>query len=178
MAKRQFTLNEKEEAQFKRAEDTVQDVRELRRLQAVRMYGTGHPVNEIIEITGCSWRALMDWCRNYRQADLTGLKSKWQGENALKLSREQRAEIKEKINTYRPDQIIAPHLRISRGQFWTVSDLKIVSQQWYGVSYRSQTSYHHLLHECRFSQQKPETRYRSRVNDLAVVDFELELEKK
>lgn len=178
MAKRQFTLNEKEAAQFKRAESTVQNVRELRRLQAVRLYGTGHPVDEIIKITLCSWRALMDWCRHYRQAGLAGLKSKWQGENALKLSREQRAEIKEKINTSRPDQIIAPEVRISRGEFWTVSDLEIVVYQWYGVSYRSPTSYHHLLHECRFSQQKPESRYRSRANDLAVVDFELKLEKK
>lgn len=178
MANRQFTLSEEEIVQFKRTEDRLKNAREVKRVQAVRMYGTGYAVDEIKEITGCSWRALMTWCRAYRQSGLVGLMSKWQGDNALKLSRQQRAEIKEKLQHYRPDQILSPTVRISQGQFWTVSDLKLVIEQWYGVSYQSATSYHRLLHECRFSQQQPAKQYRSRPHDLVVAEFEAELEKK
>lgn len=178
MAKRQFTLTEDEVAAFKRAEDTLQDARELKRLQAVRLYGTGHAVASIRETTGCSWRALMDWCRAYRQSGLAGLKSKWQGGNALKLSREQRAQLKAKLHGYRPDQLLSPEVRISQGQFWSVSDLQIVVEQWYGVRYQSVTSYHRLLHECGFSQQQSVAHYRSRPNERALADFEARLEKK
>jgi transposase len=178
MAQRQFSLSEQEVNQFQGLEDTTQKARELRRLQAVRMYGTGYTVEQIKEITGCSWRSLMDWCRAYRQSGLDGLYSKWQGDNALKLSREQRREVKEKLHQYRPDQVLLPAVRISQGEFWTVSDLKIALQQWYGVSYQSETSYRRLLHECRFSQQQTANQYRSRPNQLVVADFEAQLEKK
>ena len=178
MAKRQFELSEQEVNELVRAENTVTNVRELRRLQAVRLYGTGYPVEEISRITGCSWRSLMDWSQAYRAESIAGLASKWQGQNAAKLSREQRAALREKVNSYRPDQVLAPDLRISRGQFWTVSDLQLVIQQWYSVSYRSLSSYRVLLHECRLSVQRPAKQYRSRPDERRIADFEAELEKK
>lgn len=178
MAKRTFTLTEQEIKAFQRAENATQDVRELKRLQAVRMYGTGHPVEMIQTIAGCSWRALMDWCQAYRARGLAGLKSHWQGENALKLTRAQRADLKARLDRYQPDQVLRPEIRISQGAFWTVSDLKIVVHQWYDVTYQSDTSYRTLLHECRFSQQQTEPLYRSRPKDQIVADFEAELEKK
>jgi transposase len=178
MAKRQFTLTAEEITEFKCTEDRLQDARELKRVQAVRLYGTGQSVAAIRELTGCSWRGLMDWCQAYRQSGLAGLKSKWQGDNALKLSREQRRELKVKLHTYRPDQLLSPQVRISQGAFWTISDLKIVVERWYGVRYQSDTSYRRLLHECGFSQQQSTSHYRSRPNHQAVADFEAELEKK
>ncbi len=120
----------------------------------------------------------MDWCQAYRVAGVEGLKSHWQGHNARKLSQEQRAELTQQLQTYRPDQIISPELRISRGQFWTVSDLKIVVQEWYEVSYRSDGSYRTLLHESRFSQQQVQNQYRSRPAEAVVAEFEAQLEKK
>jgi transposase len=178
MAKRTFTLSEQEIKAFQRAEDATQDVRELKRLQAVRLYGSGQAVQAIQTMVGCSWRALMDWCYAYRSRGLAGLKSHWQGENALKLTRAQRADLSTRLERYQPDQVLPPDIRVSRGQFWTVSDLKIVVHQWYGVTYQSDTSYRTLLHECRFSQQQTEPQYRSRPNDQIVADFEAELEKK
>src|SRR5258708_21816671 len=99
-------------------------------------------------------------------------------ENALKLSREQRADLTEHLQNYRPDQLIGTDVRISQGQFWTVSDLKIVMQAWYHVSYRSDGSYRTLLHESRFSQQQVQTQYRSRPDERVIADFEAALEKK
>lgn len=178
MAKRQFVLDEKEQQALRRAEGQTQDVREMKRLQAVRLYGSGYAVSEIKNVTGSSWRALMDWCQAYRVSGADGLKSHWQGENALKLSRAQRADLKNRLDQYRPDQVITPELRISRGQFWTVSDLRIVVQRWYAVSYRCRDSYVALLHECQFSQQQTERVYRSQPDARIVADFEAGLEKK
>ncbi len=178
MAKRQFVLDETEQNELRRAEGQTQDARELKRLQAVRLYGSGYAVSDILELTGCSWRALMDWCVAYREDGPNGLKSKWQGENALKLSRAQRADLKARLDAYRPDQVIETELRISAGQFWTVTDLAIVIKRWYGVTYGCRLSYVRLLHECHFSQQQTEPVYRSQPDQRTVADFEAWLEKK
>jgi transposase len=106
------------------------------------------------------------------------LKSHWQGENALKLSREQRADLKQRLHAYRPDQVIAPDMRVSQGIFWTVSDLRIVVKTWYEVEYRTDDSYRTLLHESGLSYQRTEKVYRSRPDEQTVADFESELEKK
>jgi hypothetical protein len=39
------------------------------------------------------------------------------------------------LHAYRPDQVLAPTLRLSQGQFWTVSDLHVALEAWYGVVY-------------------------------------------
>ncbi len=178
MAKRQFVLDEAEQNALRRAEGQAQDVREVKRLQAVRLYGSGKAVSDIVALTGCSWRALMDWCAAYRANGAEGLKSKWQGENALKLGRAQRADLKARLDAYRPDQVLEADVRISQGQFWTVSDLKIVVARWYGVTYAGRDSYVRLLHECHFSQQQTAPIYRSQPDPQTVADFEARLEKK
>jgi transposase len=151
---RKFRLSEQEQAAFRQAEDNSSDRREVKRLAAVRLYGSGYAVETVQDATGCSWRALLDWCQTYRTTGLAGLKSHWRGENALKLSREQRADLKERLRLYRPDQVIASALRVRQGQFWMVSDLKIVVTAWYGVSYCSDTSYRALLHAGRVQSRE------------------------
>lgn len=66
---------------------------------------------------GCNERSIRKWAQTYQQAGLEGLQSHWQGENALKLSREQRADLKQRLHAYRPDQVMGADVRISRGQF-------------------------------------------------------------
>jgi transposase len=178
MAKRQFHLSEQELEQFEQAEAKTRDAHELKRLQAVRLYGSGTERQVIEMLVGCDERSIRKWAQKYQQAGLQGLKSHWQGENALKLRREQRADLKQRLHAYRPDQVIAPDVRLSRGQFWTVSDLRIVVKTWYAVEYRSADSYRTLLHECGLSYQRVEKVYRSRPDAQTVADFEAELEKK
>jgi transposase len=178
MAKRQFHLTDEEIRAFEQAERQTHDAYELRRLQTVRLYGSGVPTPDITQLVQCSARRIREWAHKYGQQGLAGLKSHWQGENALKLSREQRADLKRRVQQYRPDQVLAPDVRSSRGQFWTVSDLQIVVKAWYQVEYRSQDSYRRLLHECGLSYQHTEQVYRSRPDAQTVADFEGELEKK
>ena len=178
MAKRQFQLNEQELEQFEQAEAKTRDTHELKRLQAVRLYGSGTERRVIETLVGCDERSIRKWAQKYQQAGLDGLRSHWQGENALKLSRQQRADLKQRLHTYQPDQVIAPDVRLSRGQFWTASDLQIVVKAWYAVEYRTSDSYRTLLHESGLSYQRTEKVYRSRPNAQTVADFEAELEKK
>lgn len=178
MAKRQFQLSEQDLRQFRESEQETRDAYELKRLQAVRLYGSGVERRTIEDLVGCDERSIRKWAQRYAQAGVEGLQSQWQGDNALKLSREQRADLKQRLHQYRPNQVMAGDLRISRGQFWTVSDLQIVVQQWYGVTYATRDSYRRLLDECGFSYQRTEKVYRSRPDAQTVADFEAELEKK
>lgn len=178
MGKRQFQLTDEEQQALEQAEQQTRDAYELRRLQGVRLYGQGMPSPEIRQILQCSDRRIREWTQKYRQQGLTGLKSQWRGENALKLSREQRVDLKQRLQQYRPDQVLSAEVRVSQGQFWTVSDLQIVVKAWYEVEYRGLDSYRTLLRECGLSYQHTEKVYRARPDAQSVANFEAELEKK
>jgi transposase len=178
MAKRQFQLSEQEQQAIQEAERQTRDTYALKRLQAVRLYGSGLSSQQIRNLVGCGERSIRQWSQRYRQAGLVGLKSQWAGENALKLSRAQRKALKQRLHQAQPNQVISAEVRVSQGQFWTVSDLQIVVAQWYDVEYATRDSYHALLEECGFSYQQTEKVYRSQPDASVVADFEAELEKK
>lgn len=173
MAKRQFELTENEIRGLRQREQQTRDVRELKRLQAVRLYGTGMAVGEILSIVDTSESSLRQWAQHFRETGLQALRSKWQGHNAKKLSGIQRTDLRTRLHQGGPQS-----WQISEGQFWTVSDLEIAVQHWYGVTYHSQRSYVGLMHECGLSYQRTEKVYRSRASDADIADFEVELEKK
>lgn len=177
MAKRQFQLTEDEISAFRQAEVQTRDVRELKRLQAVRLYGTGERVETIQKVVGCGPVSPAQWAMEYQRGGLAALKSRWAVGNAQKLTDEQRRDLFEKLEQYEPQQVIAPEARIERGCFWTVSDLQIVIEQWYGVTYRSSTSYRSLLRASGLSYQKVEKVYRSQPGAAQLADFEADLEK-
>lgn len=178
MAKRQFELTENEIGALRQAEQRTRDVHELRRLQAVRLYGSGVSSNQIAEVVGCGTGSPRQWAMLYRQGEVEGLRSHWQGGNANKLTKQQRADLATRLEQYRPDQVIRAELRIERGTFWSISDLRIVVQKWYGVSYRSAASYRNLLRTSQLSYQKVERVYRSQPSAVELAEFEQQLEKK
>lgn len=144
----------------------------------MRLYGEGRAVRDIQDVVGCSERSLLRWCERYRQHGLDGLVSGWRGGNNARLSSRQRADVVAKVQQYQPDQLLPSDVRVSRGTFWTVSDLRIGIQRWYGVRWRSHNSYRALLTQAGLSLQRTENTYRSRPDDLTVADFEARLEKK
>lgn len=178
MANRKLKLSDKEIEAFRQREDETKDVMELRRLQAVRAYGTGTAIQEIVSVVGCHVDSVRQWASQYRESSLKGLQSHWSGQNAAKLKQEDREKIKERLASYRPDQMLSPDVRISQGQFWTVSDLEIGVKQWYGIVYKDLGSYRRLLHECGLTYQRTEKVYRSQADEQTILDFEAELEKK
>ena len=180
MAKRQFQLNEKQENELKGYEQHSKRVTELKRLQAVRLYGTGRELREIMDIVGCGESSVRIWAMQYSQTGIEGLLSGYEksAQNARKLSIEQEQDLCERISTNRPKQVMAASQCHGSGDFWTVEDVKTVVTKWYGVTYQDRGSYRNLLHRCGFSYQKVEQVYKSRPSHRAVADFEAELEKK
>lgn len=173
MATREFVLTETAVKELERAEQTTQEVDELRRMQGVRLYGTGQGMVIISEVTQASERTVRRWVARYKAEGIKGLRQRWQGGNNRKLTREQRAELKAKLQQYRPVD-----LHISQRLYWTVSDLQTLVEEWYGVVYREGDSYQALLHESGFSYQRSAKVYRSQPSAADVAQFEAELEKK
>lgn len=156
---------------------TCRDGSTRTRYQAVRLYGTGYPTEEVMNIAGCAWSTLMEWCRTYRREGVAGLVDKRAGGNRAKLTKDQLTELGTQLRTYTPGGLFGPTAATADGQFWTVEDLRRAVQQWYGVSYRSRGSYHRLFDQCAFSYQRPAKMYRSR-SAAKIAEFEEQLEKK
>lgn len=180
MAKRTFHLSENEEMAFRQRESKTRDTTEMKRLQAVRLYGSGRAVTDIMDVTGCTESSLRRWIHQYREQGLSGLRTDYstRSQNSRKLTEAQGLDLQQRLHAYRPDQILAPEMCIEAGQFWTVSDVAIVVEHWYGVSYKDRGSYRSLLHHCGFSYQKAERVYKSRPSEAEITAFEAELEKK
>ncbi len=173
MAKRQLELTEQEIGQLRRAEAQTRDVHELKRLQAVRLYGSGVPMVTIQDMVGAGESSIRQWAMTYRGQGVNGLRSHWTGQNASKLTDEQREQIKQHLHQYRPVD-----LHLSDGEYWTVNDLRLAVEQWFGVVYQDETSYQNLLHYSGFSYQRTTKIYRSRPSEATLAEFEADLEKK
>jgi transposase len=173
MATRKFHLSEEAIDALKRAETATKKSTELRRMQAVRLYGSGQAVRQIVEVTGLGTRTLLDCVARYREKGIDGLVDYQQTGNRTLLTDEQRRELAEKLKQYRPLD-----LHISQQQYWTVSDLAVAVEQWYGVVYQHRDGYIRILHRSGFSFQRSTKVYRHQPSAAALVEFEAMLEKK
>lgn len=180
MVNRQFHLNKEQVKELRRYECQSKRPDEVKRLQAVRLYGTGRELVDILDIVGCGESSVRIWAMQYRQFGIEGILSHYHrsSQNARKLSVEEEQDLCEKLAQYRPDQVMPKNECDGTGEFWTVEDLKKMMWQWYGVSYRDASSYRRLLHRCGLSYQKAEQVYKSRPSQVDIADFEAELEKK
>jgi len=177
VTKRQFKLNETETCELQVAYATCDNGPTRTRLQAVRLYGRGYGTQEIEDITGVERRVLLRWCARYRLHGVMGLYDQRQGGNHRVLTEEQIADIRAKLQQYRPVDVLgASGVATADGQHWTVADLKQALAQWQGVTYQSDTSYRTLLKRCGFSYQRAGKQFRSR-SEARLAAFEEGLEK-
>jgi len=178
MAKREFHLSDEEIEAIRQRERETDDPQELKRLQAIRAYGSQVPIQQITDVIGSSQDVVRQWSRRYRQGGLDGMRSQWATQNAAKLTIDQKAAIKQRLHAHQPDELLSAEVRISQGAFWTVSDLQVAVKQWYGVVYQDETTYRRLLHHCGFSYQRTEAVYRSQADAQKRAEFEQQVEKK
>jgi transposase len=176
MAKRRFRLIKEQEQELIRAYANSKDGPTRTRYQAVRMYGTGYPTEEVMELTQCSRTSLMEWCRKYQDQGIEGLVDRRAGGNRAKLSEEQINDLGARLQTYTPADLFGKDSALAEGQFWTVPDLHRAVQEWYSVSYQSPSSYYRLFDQCGFSYQRPAKVYKSH-SAIKVAEFEERLEK-
>ena len=169
MANRQFQLTEIQEQELIIAYINCKDGPTRTRYQAVRLYGTGYPVEEIMNITGCTRSSLMNWCQAYRVNGTEGLVDKRKGGNRAKLKQEQVDGLREQLQMYTPADLFGTTSATESGEFWTVPDLERAIEQWYGASYRSPASYHRLLHLSGFSYDHRQNRWLEKCEPLKAV---------
>jgi transposase len=176
MTHRTFELTDVAASALLAAFHTTRDGAYRTRLQAVRLYGLGYAVPQIVEITGCARSSLMEWCAAYRAGGIAALADQRRGGNSAKLTREQVADLSSKLRLYTPRSLFGPHAATNAGHAWTLDDLRRALQQWYGVSYASTSSYYALFARCGFSYHRPAQVFKSR-NEAAVAEFEAQIEK-
>lgn len=176
MNKRKFHLTPEQINELQGAYQQSSDGALKMRYQAVRLYGIGYSVEEVIMITGCSRRRLMAWCRSYRAYGVAGLVDRRVGGNSAKLSRSELEAVQAKLHQYRPHQLLRSDEYSGSGEFWSVSELAVWLEREFNVVYRSATSYRSVLKQCGLSRQRPAQQYKSR-SEAKVMTFEEELEK-
>lgn len=176
-AKRELQLTEQQIGELKAAFRESTDGPMRTRLLAVRLYGSGRPVEDIIEISDCSTRTLLRWVQRYKRGGVTGLEDQRQGGNRALLSESQLADVCDKLHRYRPVDILgAAEVATASGEHWTVPDLNRALKQWHDLVYQSNSSYLELFARCGFSYQRSAKVFRSRSAEQ-VADFEEQLEK-
>lgn len=176
-AKRELQLTEQQIAELKAAFRESMDGPLRTRLLAVRLYGSGRPVEDIIEISDCSPRTLLRWVQRYKRGGVGSLEDQRQGGNRALLSESQLADVCNKLHRYRPVDVLGvAEVATASGEHWTVPDLKRALKQWHGLVYQSNSSYLELFEHCGFSYQRSAKVYRSRSAEQ-VADFEEQLEK-
>lgn len=180
MAKRQFHLNDNQIQELKHHEQQSKRPAELKRLQAVRLYGTGRALSDIVDIVGCGESSVRIWAMQYGQGGVSRLLANYEqsSQNARKLTQAQEHDLRKKLKQYRPMDVMAEESCHGNGEFWTVEDVKQMVTHWYGVTYQDASSYRNVLRRCGFSYQKVEQVYKSRPSQVVVADFEADLEKK
>lgn len=173
MATRQFQLSDEQAALLHSAFLHEKHGPTRTRFQAVRLYGIGYRLEEVINLTGCSRTSLFDWCRAYGKLGLNGLLDKRAGGNSRKLTPKQIEDLTAKLHRYRPRDVFGA----KAGLYWSLDELRRALERWYGVRYKQNASYHGLFKRCGFSYQRPAKLYKSR-REEDVLDFEQRLEKK
>jgi transposase len=177
MRTRTFRLTEEQANELQAAYLQCRGADTKTRYQAVRLYGLGYAVAQIQDICACSITSLREWCRAYRERDLSALLDHRLGGNNARLKPEQIEAIQKQLHTYTPAQLLGPEHHSADGQFWTTVDLAKLLERDYKVTFQSPTSYRTLLHRCDLSYQQPAKQYKSH-NQEKVMEFEEMLEKK
>ena len=115
--KRKFQLTEQQGQELKAAFRESADGETRRRLQGVRLYGTGYRVKDVREITGCSRRSLLRWCQKYRLEGIADLVDQRQGGNRAILTAAQVEDVAAKLRQYLPVDVLGTaSVATARGQ--------------------------------------------------------------
>ncbi len=177
MATRSFHLTDEQANALQAAFLHAQDADTKTRFQAVRLYGLGYPVAQILDICACSTRSLLRWAADYQANGLSALVDHRCGGKRARLTPEQIEAVQNQLHRYSPAQLLGRAHCTGEGTFWTRADLACLLERDYHVRFQSPSSYRNLLDTCGLSYQRPAKQYKSH-SDHKVMAFEEALEKK
>jgi transposase len=112
------------------------------------------------------------------EGGLAGLRWQVRGGNRARLTPNQRAEVSQRLHETRPDHWLGAHERSTALPFWTIEDVIVLIERWYGVSWQSRTSYWTLLHACGLSVQRVNSHYHARPAAEVIAQTQAQVEKK
>lgn len=122
------------------------------RAHALLMRDDGIGIERIAKLTFCSVRTVTRWLKEFVERRMASLFSgNVENENAAKLTREQKEEMK-RVLGQPPDPYGIPK------EFWDVPKLKEYVSAEFGVVYESDVSYHYLLKFSGLSFKYPDKR--------------------
>ena len=155
MGKRKFQLTPEQINELQGAYQQCDDGATKIRYQAVRLYGSGYAAEEVIEITGCSRRRLLAWCRSYREYGVAGLIDRRAGGNSAKLRAVKWKQYKTNCTSIVPISCLVPMRTAAMANSGGCANWRCCWNETYGVVYQSKTSYRNLLKRCGLSRQRP-----------------------
>ena len=174
---RRFKLKREEIEELLQGEQAIDDATTRMRFVAVRLYGSGEDEAKIEEVTRCSRRSVITWCRRYGTGGVGGLLDQRAGGNHRLLQPEQIEAVSGLLQRSTPRQVFGGKAGACHNErFWNVVDLKRLVERDYGVVYRHSSSYHDLLKTSGMSYQRTQRYYKSR-RESDKVAFEEQLEK-
>lgn len=147
----------KEEVELLKKYYKTSDIQLLReKAQVIVMRSDGLREVKIAEYTFKSIRTIQRWLKDFKTRRLASIFSGYQGnENASKLTRAQKQEIKEVLSKP-PSSDGLPK------EFWDVPELKRYIKAEFGVVYESDQSYHYLLKFSNLNFKYPDTHHPNR----------------
>ena len=107
MARRRFQLTQEQVQELTDAYTCCKNGPTRTRYQAVRLYGTGYPCEEVMEITRCGRPTLMEWCRKYLASGIAALTDQRRGGNRSLLSPVQIEQLKVRLHLYTPADLFS-----------------------------------------------------------------------
>ena len=125
------------------------NTREKLRYHGLWLCSRGYSQEEASSIIGRGTRSIRRWVTIYNKEGISGLREKPVRGNNYKISRAQKDQIKQIINSKIPEELGY------EGRFWSMQTLKQLVKDEFKVEYNNSVSYQNLFHYCGFSYHKP-----------------------
>jgi len=130
MKHRQFKLTNADIQTLEAAERETREALAVRRLQGVRMYGSGLDMQLVKPVTGAARRTVEDWIKAYRACGVAGLKPGWKGGNSRKLTVNEREELISTLQNMTVEQALSQEEHLRHGPLWTLAAVASVMVKW------------------------------------------------
>lgn len=135
----------------------AKDIKIVHRAHVVALYLSGKCIREIAEVTFRKESTVSRWVTKYKKQGIGSIfPGYYQNQNAAKLTREQKEEVKQLLEEGPPPE-----------GFWSLGSLRSYISARFDIQYQSDQSYYGLLQFCNYSYKLPAL-FNIRRNDQAV----------